>query len=192
MATIYKIYCSDSEITDCYVGSTEDYNTRCSDHNSRCNNEHSKEYNYKLYKFIRANGGMDNFVIEPIYECNVEDRYIEEQRWFELLKSTLNTKSPKRTRKQYRIDNRQQIREEKKQYYQNNKQKISEYKKKYNIDNKEKISEEKKQYYIDNKQELSEKRKIKIECECGSLVTKSIISRHRKSNKHQNYINSKL
>lgn len=162
MATIYKIYCRDSEITDCYVGSTEDYNKRCENHKKVCNNTNDPGYNYKVYTFIRANLGMDNFIIEAIIDCNVEDRYIEEQRYFELLKPTLNTQYPKRNRKEYRFDNKQKILE------------------------KDKI------YRIDNKEKISEKRKIKIECECGSLVRKADIIKHNKTNKHQNYINSKL
>ena len=184
MATIYKIYCRDSEITDCYVGSTEDLNNRYKSHNSSCNNTKCEEYNKKLYKFIRANGGMDNFIIEPIYECDIEERYIEEQRWFELLKATLNTKSPKRNRKEWYIDNKQKILEQRKEYRENNKDYFKDYSKQYRIDNKQKI----KQYRENNK----EKGKIKIECECGALVRTANISRHNKTNKHQNYINSKL
>ena len=192
MATIYKIYCRDSEIKDFYVGSTEHFTERCQKHKKTGYNTNQTAYNYKLYKFIRANGGIDNFIIEPIYECDVEDRYIEEQRWFELLKPTLNTNYPNRSDKQYRIDNDEYLKEYFKQYRENNKQKILEYAKQYRENNKQKLLEEKKQYYIDNKETLAEKAKIKIECICGSLVRKSDISTHRKTTKHQNYINSKL
>ncbi len=188
MATIYKIYCRDNKITDCYVGSTEAYNKRYNKHNSSCNNTNDPKYNYKVYKFIRANGGMDNFIIEQIIDCNVEDRYDAELYYFKLFKATLNTIYPKRSDKQYWIDNRQKISEQRKQYRENNKQTITEQQKQYYENNKETILEKTKQYRENNK----EKRKIKIECECGSLVRKSDISKHRKSIKHQNYINSKL
>tara|TARA_R110002153_G_scaffold238082_1_gene392344 strand:- start:120 stop:731 length:612 start_codon:yes stop_codon:yes gene_type:complete len=203
MATIYKISCRDSEIKDCYVGSTEHYNKRCENHKSNCYNTNIKEYNYKVYTFIRANEGFSNFIIEPIYECNVEDRYIEEQRWFELLKPTLNSQYPNRSIKEWYIDNKQKILEHKKQYRENNKQQISEKNKHYRENNKQKISEYKKQYrennknYFkdyreNNKQELLEKAKIKIECECGSKFRKSDKARHLKTTKHQKLINSKL
>jgi hypothetical protein len=184
MATIYKIYCRDNEIKDCYVGSTEDYNTRYNKHHTNCYNTKHKEYNLKIYTFIRANGGMDNFIIEPIYECNVEDRYIEEQHWFELLHATLNTNIPNRSRKQHYIDNKEQVLEQRKLHYENNKEQVLEKAKQYRENNKEKA----KQYRENNK----EKAKIKIECECGSLVRKTDINRHFKTTKHQNYINSKL
>ena len=146
-ATIYKIYCRDSEIKECYVGSTEDFHTRCRKHKTRCNNTNSPKHNYKVYKYIRANRGFDNFIIEEIIDCEIEDKYDCELYYFKLFNATLNSQFPKRTRKQH---------------------------------------------YIDNKQQIAEKGKIKIECECGSKFRKSDISRHLKTTKHQNYINSKL
>jgi hypothetical protein len=191
-ATIYKIYCLDSKITECYVGSTEDYNRRCSEHKSDCNNEHSKGYNLKVYKYIRANGGFDNFIIEQIIDCNVENKYIEEQRWFELLQPTLNTNYPKRNKKQYKIDNKEFYQQYNKQYYENNKQQISEQNKQYRIANKEHYQQYNKQYQIDNKKKIAEKGKIKIHCECDSKYIHQHKARHIKTIKHQNYINSKL
>ena len=40
-----------------YVGSTTDFIRRKYCHKSRCNNTNSKEYNRKVYKMIRDNGG---------------------------------------------------------------------------------------------------------------------------------------
>ena len=177
MALIYKISCRNSKIKDCYIGSTEDLNKRCERHKSRCNNPNDDNHNLKVYTFIRANGGFSNYKIEPIHECNVEDRYIEEQRWFELLQPTLNSKYPKRSLKEYR--------EKYKDYYKD-------YYKNYRENNKDYYKDYLKQYYENNKQTISEKDKVKIECECGSVVRKADISRHRKSTKHQKLINSKL
>jgi hypothetical protein len=147
MATIYKIYCRDIEIKECYVGSTEEYDKRCRGHKTHCNNTNDGSYNLKVYKYIRANGGWDNFIIEQIIDCEIEDRYDAELYYFKLFKATLNSHFPKRNLKEW---------------------------------------------YIDSREQLLEQRKIKIECECGSVVRKSDISTHRKSIKHQNYINSKL
>jgi hypothetical protein len=192
MATIYKIYCRDSEITDCYVGSTEDFTERCRNHKKNCNNPNDAKYNYKVYKFIRANEGMDNFIIEPIYECDVEDRYIEEQRWFELLHATLNTKSPKRSKKEWRSDNDEYLKEYFKKYNENNKETISENSKIYYENNKEIILKKVKKYNENNKETISEYKNQKHNCDCGGKYTNTHKSRHIKSIKHQNYINSKL
>jgi hypothetical protein len=114
-ATIYKIYCRDSEITECYVGSTEDFHKRCKNHKSVCNNENDSKHNLKVYKYIRANLGMDNFIIEQIIDCELEDRYDAELYYFKLFKATLNSHFPKRSKTQHYIDNREQIREQQNQ-----------------------------------------------------------------------------
>jgi hypothetical protein len=177
MATIYKIYCRDSEITDCYVGSTEDFHTRCREHKTRCNNTNSPKYNYKVYKYIRANGGLDNFIIQEIIDCEIEDRYDCELYYFKLFEAKLNTKFPKRNKTQYKIDNKETIQKYKKQHY---------------IDNREQIREQTKQYRIHNKEKIKEHKNQKHNCECGKIYTQCHKARHIKSTKHQNYINSKL
>ena len=165
---IYKIYCKDETIKDLYVGSTDNFDRRCNDHINTCNNKNLKAYNYKVYKFIREHKGMDNWIIEKIIECDEENRYDCEVHYFLKLNPTLNTYWPKRSKKQYYIDNREQI----KQYYN---------------DNREQILERYRQYYIDNR----EKAKTKIECECGSVICRGDIAKHKKSKKHQNYISTK-
>ena len=176
-ATIYKIYCLDSEIKECYVGSTEDYDRRCGNHISRCNNTNDKDHNLKVYKYIRANGGWDNFIIEQIIDCEIEDRYDCELYYFKLFEATLNDRFPKRSKTQYRIDNIKQI---------------SEYNKQHRIDNKEHYQQYNKQYNIKNKEKIREHKNQKHNCECGSKYIHNHKARHLKTTKHQDYINSKL
>ena len=119
-----------------------------------------------------------------------------------------------RTKKQYQQDNKDKICEYKKQYYQDNKDELLVKNKQYREGNKEKINAKKKQYYEDNKDELLvkkkqyyennkdkiiakikqyrennkdkllAKRKEKIVCECGSIVGRCCLTRHKKSKKH--------
>ena len=56
--------------------------------------------------------------------------------------------------------------------------------------NKETFKEKMKEYYQINKQRISEQDKQKIECDCGSIVRRSDISRHKRSKKHTEYLNS--
>jgi len=125
-STIYKIYCKDNEITEVYVGSTDDFHTRCNNHNNRCHNENSKDYNYKVYEFIRANGGMDNWIIEEIIQCEEDTRYDAEVHYFKTLNSKLNTRFPRRTKKEYYLDNKEEILEKRKEYYLDNKERFLE------------------------------------------------------------------
>jgi len=92
----------------------------------------------------------------------------------------INKVIPNRTGKEYRIDNKKQI----KQYYLDNKDK----KKEYYLDNKDKKKEYQKKYNEVNKKNISEKKRVKMTCECGSVVRKTDIQRHYKSKKHLKYI----
>ena len=48
----------------------------------------------------------------------------------------------------------------------------------------------KKQYYIAKKKTISEKKKVKITCECGSIISKHNKAPHIRTAKHKNYINN--
>jgi len=85
----------------------------------------------------------------------------------------INKVIPNRTQKEYRIDNRD---------------KKLEYQKEYYLDNKEQIKNKSKEYYETNKDNISEQKKFKVTCECGSVVRKTDIQRHRRTNKHLKYI----
>jgi predicted RNA-binding Zn-ribbon protein involved in translation (DUF1610 family) len=79
------------------VGHTTNFVQRKHAHKNGCINEKSSNYNCKLYKTIRLNGGWDNWVMEIIsfFKCN--DHYearIKEQEYFTLLNATLNSIEP--------------------------------------------------------------------------------------------------
>lgn len=62
-------------------------------------------------------------------------------------------------------------------------------KKEYRIINKDIIKERNKQYYLDNIKSISEKMKHKITCDnCGSIIRKDGIYNHKKTKKCLNYI----
>jgi len=175
---IYKICCKDKDITDCYVGSSCSHISRKSSHKSNCNNKNSREYNYPVYRYIRDNGGWGNweFVLLEEYPCeNKNQLVIRERYWFEKLGATLNKRYPERS---------------KTEYYQENKEEILEKRKEYHKQNREKISEKGKEHYQKNKVEILEKakenyQKNKVECECGSIVCRKYLKRHKKTQKHQ-------
>jgi hypothetical protein len=70
----YLISCKDPVITQCYVGSTNNYSNRCREHYSRCNNPKDASYNKKLYQFIRDNGGFDKWEIQLIDTIELFDK----------------------------------------------------------------------------------------------------------------------
>jgi hypothetical protein len=169
--TYYKIVCKDENIKDCYIGKTLDFKNRVRNHKSDCNNENSKEYNYKLYKFIRENGGWNNFDMIEIEtnEYNDKDSSFRERYWIKELNANLNIVIPLRKRNEWYEDNIKIISEKNKEYRKNNK-KI--------------INQKNKEYRENNKETLKEKYKEKINCICGCEITKSNLLRHLKTKKH--------
>jgi hypothetical protein len=88
--------------------------------------------------------------------------------------------------KQYREDNKEKIAKQVKQYSENHKEELKQYSKKRYEDNKEKIAKK----YEDNKEAISNKNKEKITCECGTMIRKTDLPRHKKTIKHKNYLSS--
>ena len=82
---IYKITCKDPNITDKYVGHTVDFVRRRKEHKYNVFNEKSIYRDIKLYKFIRDNGGWDNWKMEVVafYECsNLREARQKEQEHY--------------------------------------------------------------------------------------------------------------
>ena len=174
---IYKlVHFDDLNDNNIYVGHTTNMVQRKHKHKHACNNPDNKEYNHKKYQYIRENDGWDKWdmILVEKYSCNdVNEAKARERHWIKELKAKLNITEPCRTDKEYREDNKEQIIQKKKEYRENN---------------KEKIAEKLKQYHQDNKVQIAEKKGQKIRCECGSIIRKGEISRHRKTIKHQEWL----
>lgn len=94
---IYKITCKDPNITDKYVGHTIDFVKRRYAHSNNAQSEKSPNYNLKLYKFIRDNGGWNNWKMEIVnfYNCNnLREAKEKEQEHYIELQATLNSIEP--------------------------------------------------------------------------------------------------
>ena len=103
---IYKITCKDSNITDKYVGHTTDLVRRRQEHKNNTCSENSPQYNIKLYKFIRDNGGWDNWKMEVVnfYNCiNLSEARQKEHDHYVELNASLNSMEPLNT-KETKID----------------------------------------------------------------------------------------
>ena len=220
---IYKLCCKDVNITDTYVGSTTSFRKRKCTHKANCN-ANSKKSHYTVYKTIRANGGWDNWdmvEVERYHAKDKQDLHKREREHMERLNATLNKVVPTRTDEEYRVDNREKMKEYRKeyrrrnrdklitrdrQYYMENKDKVRQCQRTYRIKNKDKIKDLNRQYLIknndkmkkyykqyqnENKEAISAKRSVKVQCECGSSVSRRNISTHRKSAKHIHFISKK-
>ena len=121
---IYKI--QHREIDELlYVGSTTDFTRRKKQHQKMCNNVDGKQYNTKIYKNIRDNGGWDmfNMVIVKEFPCqNKYEAFMEEDRCMIEMKANMNSFRAYQTheeyeecKKQYRIKYKDKIAERDKQ-----------------------------------------------------------------------------
>ena len=93
--------------------------------------------------------------------------------------------------RKYREQNRNKIIEINKKSYEKNKSKhkilCNEYKQK----NREKIREYQKQYDKEHKDEINKRNREKITCECGCLVSRKGLLKHKQTKKHFKLIESK-
>lgn len=125
-----------------YVGSTTSFIKRKSQHKTVCNNVNSKDHNFPIYKFIRDNGGWDEFkmVLIEYYKCNDSNELeAREQHWINEFKTylLLNSNYASRTNKQYYIDNKKEIAIKALKYNRDNKEAIAIKSLKYRQDNRE-------------------------------------------------------
>jgi hypothetical protein len=165
-AYIYKIISKDENVKEFYIGSTFNIDNRIRYHKNK-----SKTGNTKLYNFIKE---FDNFkfIILECFECETKkEKEQKEQEYISKLNPNLNTKKAFSTKEE-------------------NYKKSNEYHKEWVVKNKSKLQDYMKKYNLDNKDNISEKRSEKINCECGSIVSKRNISTHLKSKKHTNFISS--
>jgi len=188
----YKIVCLNDDIILCYVGSTANWKERQRTHKGDCNNENSKKYNYKIYKTIREYGGWSNFKMIQIgtrEQLNKREAEQIEEEYRVELKANMNTKRCYITEEQKKEKEKQHN----KKYYEDNKETLIEQKKIYRENNKEKIAKKEKEYKENNKEKIAEhrkeKRKEKVTCDCGCIIRKDDLTRHKITNKHLELMN---
>ena len=168
---MYKLkHKDDYDDENIYIGHTTNWIQRKTNHKRCCNTENSKEYNAKNYKFIRENGGWEEWemVLIENYPCN---NNIEARAREEMLRcnfnTQLNTVRALRTKEKHI--------ELIKAYYEDHKEE----KKKYNKEYRSKFN--------NNLEIPSEnKKKEKITCECGCIIARGNIIDHIKTKKHIN------
>ena len=184
----YKIVCKDTNIKDCYVGHTTDFTSRKYDHKSKCNNENHKCFTMPVYQFIRENGGWENWdmILIDTLECenNLKAR-AKEREFIEKLNATLNI------HKKLYVSYEETI-ERQKEWEKQNPERYAEIHKKSRDKLKEEHPERYKQYRKTNLErnghKYREREKEKVECECGAIINRGYIAGHKKTKKHQQYL----
>ena len=94
---IYQIQCRDPSITKTYGGHSINLIKRRGLHKSVCNNPNAKNYNCYVYRFIRENGGWDNWQVvwQYDYPCgSKKEALLEETKFIKEQKCELNSNMP--------------------------------------------------------------------------------------------------
>ena len=200
LGKIYKL--TPHKCCEFYIGSTIDMELRERQHTTQVEISNSK-----LYKTIRECGGGYNMEVLYEYECvNETELRMEEQRCMDKMKPTLNTYRAfcseeyiTEYQKQYYEQNKDVLDEKQKQYNEQNKEVRRAKQKQYNEQNKDVIRAKNKKYYqesnyYENNKDKSKKyyqqnRKLLLQtitCECGCVVVKKKLNRHKQTKKHIN------
>ena len=179
---IYKIINPQNEVI--YIGST------------------AQEKLCKRFSTHPYRGNGNRIILLEHYSCNCREELVKkEQEVIEQHENLLNQMRAynseeyqkeyyKEYNEKWRINNKEKYKEQKKRYCQKNKEKMKEYNRTHYQENKEKMKEYYKEYYKENKNEISEKNKVKVLCDCGCDVVKKSLSRHIKTRKHIDLMNT--
>jgi len=176
-----KIYCLRSHQTDdVYIGSTvESLSNRKGKHTSKYKSFLNEKYHYiTAFEIVK----YDDCYIELIenYPCENKEQLTKKEGEYIRNMKCVNKLIAGRTRKEYRKDNKEKIKE----YRENNKERDKKRAKEYRENNKEREKERKKKYREENKEKIKEK----IICECGCKVNKYQLVKHKRTEKHKEFL----
>ena len=118
--------------------------------------------------------------IHKQYKLENAEKIKESDRLYKLE----NAEKIKESNTQYKLENAEKIKESNKQYKLENAEIITEKKKLYREENIEKIKESNKQYKLENAEKIN---KVCV-CACGANYTHKHESRHKKTKKHQKFV----
>jgi hypothetical protein len=184
---IYRIY--DNTNGNIYYGSTiQSLSNRMAAHRTKYKMWLKGIHHYGKSFDILKNGDYDYNIVEEV-ECENKYELHNRERYYIENNECINKCIPTRTDKEYYKDNKVKIKVYRKEYCKKNINKILEKAKEYRKDNKDKIKEYKKQYNKDNKDKIKEYNKEKITCDCGCIITKNYLTKHKKTKKHNDLLN---
>jgi len=142
--------------------------------------------------------GIDNcniILLESINAQNKDELHAKEAYYINSFDCVNKYNPEKRTeemikeqKKQYYEANKEHLTQKKKEYYETNKEKMDEYYKEWRENNKDLKKELDKKYREENKDKIKARKLEKVTCECGTVVCRDALSRHKKSITHQEFL----
>tara|TARA_R110000851_G_scaffold147848_1_gene287922 strand:+ start:28 stop:663 length:636 start_codon:yes stop_codon:yes gene_type:complete len=193
---IYKLVLDHTD--QIYIGSTiQKLSQRLTKHVSDFRKGKNKCTSKKLFEL----GKVKIILIENCPCDSKEELHKRERHYIETM-VCVNKYIPGRTDAEYYQDKKEHYQKKSKEYKLKNNDKIKEYKKEYRLKNNDKIKESKKEHYHKNIDKIKEKQKeyrlknkerskVRTICDCGLDVAKDHISRHKRTKKHMDIMESK-
>ena len=163
---VYRIFCKDDEIKESYYGSTSNFYQRWHSHKHSVNNYKNPKHRYSVYQKIRDTGGFSNWEFEVINDnMNKASARNLEKELVLANEFSLNTLIPARTVKEWKLANPDKVKAQTKRNYKRNPEYWS-------------------NYYQKRKDEYLEK----VECECGVTTSKIHLLKHKRSQRHLDFL----
>lgn len=154
------------QTTDIYIGSTiQTLSQRMTDHR-----KNYKQYLNGTFAYISSYEILqyEDSYIELLFEGEFESKYVLKQKEgkYQREMNCVNKHIAGRTKREYEKEHKEQKIESGKRY-------------------RNKHPDYNKQYFIENKETISKQRSTKIKCECGSIICKGDILKHKQTEKHK-------
>tara|TARA_R110000772_G_scaffold118483_1_gene224120 strand:- start:46 stop:579 length:534 start_codon:yes stop_codon:yes gene_type:complete len=166
LGKIYKITAENADEGDVYIGSTtQTLLRRFSQH--KCYSKYNSIILFNKY-------GIDNCYIEliKVFSCDNKEALLREESKYIKDTKCVNKYIPFRTHHEWYLENQDRIKKKTlDRYYE------------LKLQGVKRIVSEK------SKQKTKETSQKKIECECGSFISKCCMKRHQETNKHLLQIN---
>ena len=190
---IYKIV--DVGYAKCYIGST------CEKLSQRMTRHRAHYYRYLRGKKekVRISStllfdmfGIENCKIELIenFPCETKEELLKREGFYiKENNNCINKNIAGRSYAEWTQDNQTKIQERKYHYRQDKKNILAQKRKQKREDNIEECREKELKHYYKHQDTILGRLKVKIQCECGVMMNKSSLSRHRKSTQHQQNLN---
>jgi len=166
---IYKLIHKNATNDDMiYIGSTINIIIRMRLHKSSCIKPYNEKYHYKVYKYIRQNGGWENWKYEIIDEVEIANKYEGYKYEKEYITkydclNKLNTQLTGLTKKECGETEEDYKRRMDIEYKKRNKEKLKEQSKEYRLKNHEIILQKQKEWRERNKEIISKRQKERRE-----------------------------
>ena len=196
-AKIYKLWSPSQNLV--YIGSTtQKLSQRKTKHVSDFKSWQNGKKNF-VTSFTILECEDNRIELIENYPCNSREELLKREGYYIKELDCVNKCVSGRTQKEYREEhkeelakkhkewrqnNKEEILKKKKEYYQDNKEELAKKHKEYRNEHKEELAKKNKEYRIDNKEEISKRGKEKITCECGSILRKTDLERHKRSKRH--------